>query len=96
MQSGESAQAFSIFFQAAGKALVGKVKQRQPAFLYGELRQLLPLLQRRIDTGWVMAAAVEQNHVAGLRFGQAGQQPVEVEFVVSGIVVGIFANFQPG
>jgi hypothetical protein len=43
-----------------------------------------------------MAAAVEQNHVARLRFVQAGQQTVEVERVVSRVVVGIFAHFQPG
>ena len=96
MQRSESAQAFRVFFQTAGKALIGEVKQRQPAFLYRQLRQLLPLLKRRIDTGRVVAAAVEQHHVAGLGFVQAGQQTVEVEFVVSGVVIGIFANFQAG
>ena len=43
-----------------------------------------------------MAAAVEQHHVAGLGFGQAGQQTLKVQRMVSGVVVGIFAHFQPG
>jgi hypothetical protein len=42
MQRSKGAQAFSIFFQTAGKALVGEVEQRQPAFFNGQLRQLLP------------------------------------------------------
>jgi hypothetical protein len=32
MQRNERAQTFGIFFQTAGKALVGEVEQRQPAF----------------------------------------------------------------
>ena len=94
MQRNERAQTFGIFFQTTGKALVGEVEQRQPAFFNGQLRQLLPLLQRRIDTGWVMAAAMEQNHVTRLGFIEACQHTVEVEGMVGRIVIGIFANFQ--
>ena len=96
MQRSKARRPSASSFQTAGKALISEVKQRQPAFFYRQLRQLLPLLKRRIDTGRVVAATVEQYHVAGLGFVQAGQKTVEVEFVVSGVVIGIFANFQAG
>ena len=94
MHCGERAQAFGIFFQTTGEALVGKVKQRQPAFFYGQLRQMFPLLKRWIDTGWVVAAAVEQHHVTCLRLTQARQQAVKVQRVVCCVVVGVFTHFQ--
>ena len=94
MHGGECAQTFCIFFQTTGKALVSEVKQRQPAFFNGQLSQLFPLLKRRIDTGWVMAAAVEQHHIARLGFAQAGQQAVEIQRVAGCVVVGVFTHFQ--
>ena len=94
VQRGKCAQAFGIFFQTASKALVGEVKQRQPTFFNRQICQLLPLLQRRVDTGWVMAAAMEQHHVTRLGFIQARQQAVEVEGMLFRIVVVIFAYFQ--
>lgn len=60
------------------------------------MRQLLPLFQRRIDAGWVVAAAVEQHDITRLRFVQTGQQAIEIQLVVGGIVVSVFAYFQPG
>ena len=41
-----------------------------------------------------MAAAVEQHHITRLSLVQAGQQTVEVQRVVSRVVVSIFAYFQ--
>ena len=55
---------------------------------------MFPLLKRWIDTGWVVAAAVEQHHVTRLRFAQARQQAVKVERVVCRVVVSIFTYFQ--
>lgn len=60
------------------------------------MRQLLPLFQRRIDAGWVVAAAVEQYDITRLCLVQAGQQAVEIKLVVGGIIISIFAHFQPG
>ena len=94
MQRGKCAQAFCIFLQTTGEALVGEVKQRQPAFIQRQLRQLLPLFQRRINAGWVMAAAVEQNDIARLRLRQAVQQAVKVQRMVLCVVIGIFTHFQ--
>ena len=34
VQRSKGAQTFSIFFQTAGKALVGEIKQREPAFFH--------------------------------------------------------------
>ena len=55
---------------------------------------MFPLLKRWIDTGWVVAAAVEQHHVTRLRFAQACQQAVKVQRVVCCVVVGVFTHFQ--
>ncbi|MNP26957.1 hypothetical protein D3C76_1198410 [compost metagenome] len=41
-----------------------------------------------------MAAAVEQDHIARLRFAQACQQTVKVESVISRVVVSVFTHFQ--
>jgi len=48
MNRSKRAQTFSIFFQATGKALIGEVKQREPAFFNGQFCQLFPLFQRRV------------------------------------------------
>ncbi len=96
MQRGKGAQPFSILLQTTGKALIGEVKQRQPALLNGELRQGLPLIQSRIDAGWVVAAAVEQHHVTRLGVVEACQQAVKVQRMVSRVIVSIFAHLQPG
>ena len=78
MFGGENTQALRILFQSIGEALISEVEQRQPAVGDGKFGQLRPLLRRWIDTGRVMAAAVEQHHIAGLRLFQAVQQAVEI------------------
>ena len=49
----------------SAKPLVGEVEQRQEAAAVDRVGQLLPLLGRRVDAGRVVAAAVEQDDVAG-------------------------------
>ena len=62
---GERLQADGVLVDAVGKALVGEVQQRQDAARVDRVGQLLPLLGRRVDAGRVVAAAVQQDDVAG-------------------------------
>ncbi len=65
MFGGENTQALRILFQSMARSLISEVEQRRPAVGDGKFDQLRPLLRRWIDTGRVMAAAVEQHHIAG-------------------------------
>ena len=65
----KDAQAVGILFQAVGKALIGEVKQRQPAFFGRHFCQRCPLLGRGVYACGVVAAAVQQHHIARLRLG---------------------------
>ena len=88
----KDAQAVGILFQAVGKALIGKVKQRQPALLGRHFRQRRPLLGRGVDAGGVVAAAVQQHHVARLRLRQIGKHAVPIQPVRGGVVVAVIAD----
>ncbi len=95
MHSRESAQSFSIFFQTTGKTLVSESNSGNQPFSTGELCQCLPLFQRRVDTGWVMAAAMEQHYVASLSFVQAVNQRIEVKSVIFRIIIAYSRTSRP-
>ena len=86
----EYAQAVGIFFQAVAEALVGKVKQWQPAFFGRKFSQSFPLFGRRVDAGRVVAAAVQQDDVALLRLAQVFNHAVPIQTVFGGIVITIW------
>ena len=87
MALGEDAQTFGILFDTAGKALIGEVKQRQPAGSSTLLGQCAPLISGRVDTGRVVAAAVQQHQIACLHFSQRGLHGGKVETLAGRIVV---------
>ena len=86
------AQTVCVFFQAVGKALVGKVKQRQPAFFGRHFGQRVPLFGCGVDAGRVVAAAVQQHHVACLRLRQIFQQPRPIQAVRLFVVIAVIAD----
>ena len=87
MALGEDAQTFGILFDTTGKALIGKVKQRQPAGGSTLLGQGAPLIASGVDTGRVVAAAVQQHQIAGLNFSQRGLHGGKIEPLGGGVVV---------
>ena len=92
IQLGKSAQAVSILFQTVRKALIGKVEQRQPAFFRRHFRQCFPLFGSRVDAGRIVAAAVQQHHVAGFGLGQIGNQAVPIQAVRCFVVITVIAD----
>jgi hypothetical protein len=93
MQRSEGAQTFSIFFQTAGEALVGKVEQRQPAFSTDSFASCCHCS----SVGSIPVGLWQQpwnSTTSPACFAQAGQQTVKVQRVVSRVVVGIFTHFQ--
>ena len=85
----EHAQAVGVFFQTIAEALVGKVKQWQPAFFGRKFCQSFPLFVRRVDAGRVVAAAVQQDDIAFLRLAQVFNHTVPIQTVFGGIIVAI-------
>lgn len=70
MALGEDAQPFGIFLYTTGKTLIGEVKQRQPAGGGALFGQGAPLISSGVNAGRVVAAAVQQHQIAGLRFAE--------------------------
>ena len=74
------------------KALIGEVEQRQPAFFRRHFRQCFPLFGSRVDAGRIVAAAVQQHHVAGFGLGQIGNQAVPIQAVRCLVVIAVIAD----
>ncbi len=62
---GDEAQAGRIFLEAVAEALIGHVDERRQAALGEHRRYRAPLVERQVGAGRVVAAAVQQHHVAG-------------------------------
>ena len=74
----EGAQAVCVFFEAVAEALVGEVKQGQPAFFGRKFGEGFPLFGRGVDAGGVVAAAVQEDDVAFLRLAEVFNHAVPV------------------
>ena len=87
MALGEDAQPLGIFLYTTGKTLIGEVKQRQPAGGGALFGQGAPLISCGVNAGRVVAAAVQQHQIAGLRFAERGLHGGKVETLGRRIVV---------
>lgn len=85
----ECTQAIGIFFQAVAEALVGKVKQQQPALFSRKSSQNSPLFGHRVDIDRIVAAAVQRGDVVFLRLAQAFNHAIPIQAIFSGIIVAI-------
>lgn len=77
----------------AGKALVGHVEEGKVALVLADLGDLLPLLGRRVDTGGVVRAGVEEDRGTGRDGLEVGNQALKVKtdgvLVVVAVVLGL-------
>ncbi len=55
-----------VLFEPVAEPLVGEIDERDDLSLGENAGDLAPLLHREIEAGGVVAAAVQQRHVAGL------------------------------
>ena len=85
----QQAQAGGVLLQAISQALVGDIDKRGKALALGHIGYNPPLLQGQIRPAGVVAAAVQQHHVAGHRALQVRHHALEIHPVAGGIVVAI-------
>jgi hypothetical protein len=52
----------NLIFLTGREALIGHVEEDVEVLLFDKLRQLLPLLRLRVDTGRIVRAGVQQDH----------------------------------
>ena len=77
-----------IFVQPVAEALIGQVDQRhRPRFLQMP-DDRLPLVQRQVRAGRIVAAAVQKHHVARLQIFEIAHHSVEIH--IAGVVVDAF------
>ncbi len=98
----QAAQAGGVFVEAVAQALVGDVDQGQQAFAGDQRGDVTPLVRRHLGAGRVVAAAVQQDDVAGDCAFQRAHHVVEHQglggAVEEGVVDGLKARglHQPG
>ncbi|MNZ49355.1 hypothetical protein D3C78_671210 [compost metagenome] len=92
---GEQPYRPGVFFQAIAKALVGKVDQRQQLATAHHVQHGAPVILAQVETGRVMAAGVQQYHIACWRGFQGSEHPGDIQAVVR-TDVGIVADLEAG
>ena len=92
---GKQAHRPGVLLQAIAKALVGEVDQRQQLAFTHDLQDLAPVILGQVKAGRVMAARVQQYHVALGHAGQGCQHRRHIQAVVAAHV-RVMADLEPG
>lgn len=74
---------------ATGKALIGRIEERQQLATFNHLAYALPLVSRRIASRWIMGTCLQHDNGTGWRRLQIGQHAIDVNGVVGRVPVAV-------
>ena len=90
----DATQPGGVLVEAAAEALVSDVDQRDQPALGHDPRHLGPLLGIEVRAGRVVAAAVEQNDIAGSRAAKRVSHRIEADDGLAALVIRVFDDFE--
>ena len=91
----EVADSVSVFLETAGgETLIGHVEEGEEIVLLHHLRDLVPLLRRRVNTRGVVSARVQQYDGAWLGVCEIADHSVEVESLGLRVIVSVVADLE--
>ncbi len=88
-------QAVDVGLQADCEPLVGEIHQWQEALLLQQPRQDAPLIRCQIGASRIVAATVQQDHIALWNTLHSLQHGLEVDAVSLAVEVGVFSTGEP-
>src|SRR3990167_2196482 len=92
---GKQAHGKGVLLQAIAKTLVGEVDQRQQLAGFYHLQHALPVTRGEVEAGGVVAAGVQQHHIAFGHVGEGGDHRLDIQLVVRADI-GVMADAQAG
>ena len=85
---GHQARCGGVGVEVGAEPLIREIDDRGCAARGDQSGDGVPVIERRVDAGWVVTASVQDDCVARFHRGEVRQHPVEVQHAVLGIAIG--------
>ena len=92
---GDRARGGGIGLEPVAEALIGDVDHRQRANVVHQRNHRLPFRAGQVGAGGVVAAAMQQHHVARAKPGQIGHHAIEIDAAGFAVEIAVADGFDP-